>query len=300
MRRDADELLGAYLDFLSAEKHLSPLTQEAYARDLHRYLSYLEAEEVPLERADGATLRRYVATLAEVGLSEVSLARNLAALRGFYRFCIAEGFLRSDPTEAIEPPRLTRRLPVVLEVPEVERLLAAVDTSTLLGVRDRAILELLYATGMRVSELTALEQDQLFLELGFVRLVGKGARERLVPMGRMAIEWAERYQREVRPHLVRRPHRASNRLFLNARGGPMSRMAIWTIVAQAARRAGITKPVSPHTLRHSFATHLLEGGADLRAVQELLGHAFITTTQLYTHLDRTDLIEIHRSCHPRP
>jgi integrase/recombinase XerD len=300
MPGDPSKLLGAYLDFLLAEKGRSALTLQAYEHDLRRHLDYLQGCGMSLEQVDERFLEGYLALLEEIGLSEASLARNLSALRGFYRFCFLEGFLPQDPSEELEPPRLRRELPTVLEVPEVERMLESVDTTTPLGVRDRAILELLYATGMRVSELTALRQNHLFLELDLVRVLGKGSRERLLPLGRIARQWVVRYLEAVRPLLARGPARSRDALFLNARGGPLSRMSVWTIVSRAASRAGIRKSVSPHTLRHSFATHLLEGGADLRAVQLLLGHASITTTQIYTHVDRTYLVEVHRSCHPRP
>ncbi len=238
----------------------------------------------------------FLRQLQELGLCPASQANYLAALRALYRFLVLSERLGADPTEHVKLPRRRRPLPEVLSVSEVERLLQQPDTSTPRGVRDRAILEVLYGCGLRVSELCELRLGDLFLEHELVRVRGKGAKERLVPIGRVARRWVERYCRDVRPLLLRRP---TDVVFLNNRGGRLSRMAIWKLVRWAAERAGIRRQIHPHTLRHSFATHLLEGGADLRAVQEMLGHAHITTTQIYTHVDQLYLQEVYRTFHPR-
>jgi integrase/recombinase XerD len=218
-------------------------------------------------------------------------------VRTYYSFLMADGAVSADPTERLESPKVARKLPNVLSMDEVERLLEALDETKKLHWRDRAILELLYASGMRVSELVEMPISALDLEEGIATVVGKGAKERIVPIGAPARRALERYLRDVRPELDR--GKGAGRVFLNARGRPLRREAVWTLVASAAKRAGITKHVSPHTLRHTFATHLVEGGADLAAVQELLGHADISTTQIYTHLDRDYLREVHRRYHPR-
>ena len=225
------------------------------------------------------------------------MARNLTAVRVFHRFLQTEGITGGDPTEHLKPPRLGRKLPTVLNVFEVERLMAEPNTETALGIRDRAMLEVLYGAGLRVSELTDLVRSNLLFELEVVRVVGKGSRERVVPIGSEAEAWTSRYLDEARAQLA--SLKSGDTVFLNWRGGRLSRMGVWKLLKRHARQAGIEKDVSPHTLRHSFATHLLEGGADLRAVQEMLGHADISTTQIYTHVDREYLREVHRTFHPR-
>lgn len=232
-----------------------------------------------------------------MGLEPSTIRRQISALRTYFKFLGGEGVVARDPTERLDTPKGWRRLPTVLSVTEIERLLGAPDADTPLGIRDRALLELAYATGARVSELIALRLQDLLFEERVARLFGKGSKERLVPVGRRALGAAALYAREIRPGLDR--GRSRGVLFVNARGGPLTRVGAWGIIKAAARRAGISKRVTPHTLRHSFATHLLEGGADLRAVQEMLGHADLATTQLYTHVDREYLRSVHRSYHPR-
>ncbi|MDZ7260898.1 MAG: tyrosine recombinase XerD, partial [candidate division KSB1 bacterium] len=236
--------------------------------------------------------------LRDVGLAPSSMARNLSAIRMFHRFLMGENITYRDPTETILLPKLSKRLPTVLDIWEVEKLLEQPDVSQPLGLRDRALLEFLYATGVRASELISLKQSQLFFPQGFVRVFGKGAKERMVPIGEQAIFYVQHYQNTTRMVLAQRGL-STDVLFLNRRGQPLSRMGLWKILRFYVLKAGIAKSVSPHTLRHSFATHLLEGGADLRAVQEMLGHADISTTQIYTHLDREYLKEVHRRFHPR-
>jgi integrase/recombinase XerD len=281
--------LEQFTDFLAFDRGLSERSVVAYRRDLDSLVAFL------VERGHGgpaavshAELRAYVFHLKDKGLAATSIRRAESALRTYWAFLLGEGLASGDPTERLESPRVGRRLPAVLAREEIERVLEAVDPDHPLHWRDRAVLELLYATGMRVSELAELPLGAIDLEEGVCLVFGKGSKERLVPVGRPAVRW---------PALER--GKGKGRVFLNARGGPLSRQAVWTVVRQACRRAGIEKKVSPHTLRHTFATHLLQGGADLAAVQELLGHADIATTQIYTHLDREHLKDVHRKYHPR-
>lgn len=282
---------------LRFEHGLAENTLRAYVHHVRCYHAFLRS--LGLEHPAQATpsqVESFVGQLHELGLAASSQAQYVAALRALYRFLILGGELAADPTELLALPRRRRPLPEVLSVAEVEHLLQQPDVSTPQGIRDRAILEVLYSCGVRVSELCQLRLGDIFAAEQLLRVRGKGAKERLVPIGSIALEWLQRYCREVRPLFLRRP---TDRVFLNARGGALSRMTVWKIVQKAAQRAGITRRIYPHTLRHSFATHLLEGGADLRAVQEMLGHASITTTQIYTHLDRFYVQEVHRSFHPR-
>jgi integrase/recombinase XerD len=293
-----DEFLDRYLSHLAVERGLSGNSLDSYARDLRRYLDYLRQQGLDSpELITRKQISEFLGLLSGYGLSPASLSRNISALRGFHRFLISENICKSDPTENIETPKLGRRLPEVLDLPEVEALLAQPDPASPLGLRDKAMLELLYACGLRVSELLALKQSDLFFDHGFVRCFGKGSKERVIPVGQTARKWVGGYLSQARPGL--RQKRASDTLFLNNRGSGLSRMGFWKILRHYAQMAGIKKNVHPHILRHSFATHLLEGGADLRSVQEMLGHADISTTQIYTHVDREYLKEVHRQFHPR-
>ena len=285
-------------DYLTYERGLAARTVSAYGRDLARWLGFVTGLGV----ADPAAvtpqqLREWVFSLKQAGLAATSIRRAQSALRTYYGFLLAEGAVEADPTDRLESPRTTRKLPDFLTLEETTRLLEAPDPGRPLYWRDRAILEFLYASGVRVSELVELPLAGLDLEEGLATIFGKGSKERLVPVGVPARRALERYLREVRPALDEGGGRG--RVFLNARGRPLRRESVWKIVKEAARRAGIEREVSPHTLRHTFATHLVEGGADLAAVQELLGHADISTTQIYTHLDRDYLREVHRRFHPR-
>lgn len=289
-----------FQDYLTFERGLSDRTVSAYGRDLSRWAGFLEGRGIAApEAVTPADLRDWVFGLKEAGLAPTSIRRAQSAVRTYYAFLLAEGSVTVDPTERLESPKLGRRLPDFLTHEEVAAFLDAPDPDAPLYWRDRAVLELLYATGMRVSELVELPLTALDLDEGFLTVFGKGSKERLVPVGAPALRALGRYLREVRPGLDRGKGKAKARVFLNARGGPLSRMAVWTLVKVSARRAGIPRKVSPHTLRHTFATHLLEGGADLAAVQELLGHADIATTQIYTHVDREYLRDVHRRYHPR-
>jgi integrase/recombinase XerD len=304
MKRRAEE----YLHYLQLEKNASPNTITSYRRDLEKYGAFLGEQGISDPAAVTPDLAsRFVLHLQQTGLSPRSVMRCVSALKGFHRFLRADGFCPRDPTETLDVPRRTRSLPEVLTQDEVNAILsqkalnrpgADPDDMRNLWIRDRAILEVLYATGIRVSELVHLRQGDVSDEGGVVRVFGKGSKERLVPIGPSALEWIDRYKRECRIRLGRRTD-AGDVLFLNVNGSPLTRMGIWKIVQAHASEAGIAKDVHPHTFRHSFATHLLEGGADLRAVQEMLGHSDIATTQVYTHIDRAYLKEVHRTYHPR-
>ena len=297
-RRARDFLLPRFADYVALEQGLSARTQEAYRRDLERFAQYAGAKGIaaPLE-ITARILREYVYHLKDLGLSPASIRRNVSAVRTYFRFLVGDGLVVRDPSERLETPKRWRTLPDVLSVEEVQRLLASPTLDDTLVFRDRALLELAYGAGLRVSEWITLGVRDLLLEEGLVRVFGKGSKERLVPIGRSAIGAAAIYLRELRPRLEKGEGKGV--LFLNARGRPLTRMGAWKILRGHVERAGIAKHVSPHTLRHSFATHLLEGGADLRAVQEMLGHVDIGTTQIYTHVDREYLRQVHRSYHPR-
>jgi integrase/recombinase XerD len=290
--------LEQFRDFLALETGSSPHTVESYLRDVRRMATHLTGRGV--HGPDGisaAQLREFIYELKDVGLSPATIHRQISAMRTYFRFLVGEGHLIRNPSERIESPKRWRTLPTVLSREETDRLLDAANPDVPLGIRDRALLEFAYATGARVSELVGLQLQDILFEDGVARLFGKGAKERLVPVGRRALGAVALYAREIRP-AIDRGH-GKGRLFLNARGTPLSRVGAWGIIRQTARRAGLTKRVTPHTLRHTFATHLLEGGADLRAVQEMLGHADLSTTQLYTHVDREYLRSVHRQYHPR-
>lgn len=291
-------LLERFDDFLSLEHGSAARTREAYARDVQRLALFALTAGATHPRAlEPGHLREFVYHLKDVGLSASSIRRNVSALRTYFGFLTAEGVITADPSDRLELPKRWRTLPDVLTVEEVGRLLAAPTTDDPLYYRDRAMLELAYGAGLRVSEWTALGVKDLLTQDGLVRVFGKGGKERLVPFGRSALSAAMLYLRELRPRLERGGGKGA--LFLSARGEPLSRMGAWKILRKYVERAAIAKRVSPHTLRHSFATHLLEGGADLRAVQEMLGHADISTTQIYTHVDREYLRTVHRQFHPR-
>ena len=288
-----------YLNFLRLERGLSANTLSSYRFDLTRYRDFLRAASCI--DATAVTLHQVTAFLQQLhekGMAPRTRSRMLSAVRGLHRFLVTEGITQSDPTELIDGPRKSRDLPDVLSIPEVDAILAQPNVSEPLGIRDRAILETLYACGLRVSELLGLRQSDLMLEEEIVRVMGKGSKERIVPIGRSALHWIEEYRKRTRLSLAGKG-KSKDVLFLNGRGGRLSRTAIWKMVARYSRAAGVAKAIHPHTFRHSFATHLLEGGADLRVVQELLGHADISTTEIYTHIDREYLKEVHRTFHPR-
>lgn len=293
----------AYLHYLTLEKNASPNTIASYRLDLRRYIQYLEGQHVASpEKATDHHVEGFLHSLRQSHLSPRSVTRTFSAIRGFHKFLLADGIARRDPTGTIESPKLSRALPDVLSQAEIDAILTQptreLNDRRNLWIRDKAILEVLYATGIRVSELITLKQNNIRTDPGIIRVFGKGSKERLVPIGKAALHWIDRYRKECRQLLLAGAG-AHDVLFLNARGKPMTRMAIWNIVQEYTAKAGIHKEVHPHTFRHSFATHLLEGGADLRAVQEMLGHSDISTTQIYTHIDREYLKEVHRTFHPR-
>lgn len=288
-----------FLDFLALERGLRPRTLAAYRNDLKQFLVYVSDERGPLvlNRIDHRVLDRYMAHLRRRGTAASSVRRAQSALRAYFGFLVAEQMLPENPADRMDTPAKAKMLPEFLSQPEAARLVEAVDPDSPVHWRDRAVLELLYATGMRVSELTGLSVSDLDLEDGTAMVFGKGGKERIVPVGGPARRAVERYLNGLRPELDR--GQSGGALVLNHRGARLSRMSVWTIVSRAAKRAGIERKVSPHTLRHTCATHLLEGGADLVAVQEMLGHADVSTTQVYTHLDREHLRRVHRTHHPR-
>lgn len=290
--------LQAFLDHLSVERGLSPRTLDAYSRDVGRLLTFLRTQGVARPgETTAAHLREFVYHLKDEGLQATSIRRNISAIRTYFAFLLAEGHIATDPSDRLEAPRVWRRLPGALSRDEVERLLEAPDPTDRLFWRDKALLEFAYASGVRVSELIALRIRDLSIEEGFASVFGKGAKERLVPVGRSAVRALDVYLREIRPRLENGEGRGV--VFLNAHGRPLSRMGVWKILRKHVERAGIRKRVTPHTLRHSFATHLLLGGADLRAVQAMLGHADIATTEVYTHVTGEHLGKMHERYHPR-
>jgi integrase/recombinase XerD len=288
-----------FLDHAFMDRGLSVNTRDAYRNDLRRYLGFLvergRREVGSIGRADVAAL---VSLLRDLGMAPASIARNVTTIRMFHRFLIEEGAALSDASADTDTPKLGRKLPIVLSIPEVARILEIPGTAGDREKRDTAMLEFLYATGLRVSEMISVAFSDLDISERLVRVLGKGGKERIVPVGDAAIAAVLRYAGEVRGRIARRGS-SGDALFLSMRGRPLTRFAVWKIMRKYAAQAGIDRPVSPHTLRHSFATHLLEGGADLRSVQELLGHADISTTQIYTHLDREYLREVILSFHPR-
>jgi integrase/recombinase XerD len=287
-----------FADALWLERGLSANTLQAYQTDLRQLANWLRGRRsTHLLAAKRADLLAYLAELAGAGMTARTASRRLSTLRQFYRLALRENWIRIDPSGQIDAPRIGRPLPKSLTEAEVEALLAAPDTGAAEGLRDRAMLELLYASGLRVSELVGLQLQQLSLRQGLVRVLGKGSKERLVPLGDEAASWIERYQQQARPELLARA--SSDALFVTRRGGPMTRQAFWYRIRKHAQAAGISKHLSPHTLRHAFATHLVNHGADLRVVQLLLGHSDLSTTQIYTHVARERLQNLHAAHHPR-
>lgn len=292
MNRD---LLQEFLNYISLEKGLSKNTQDSYARDLKFYLGYLKRRGLDPLNGEHAIITDYLWSRKEKGVKPSSLFRYLESIKLFHRFLYAEGYTKKDPTLGLTSPKLIRKLPTVLTIAEIERLLSQPNLNKPSGLRDKAMLELLYACGLRVSELTSLNLENANLDFGYVRCFGKGGKERIVPLGRYASEALGEYLEMVRM----KKETKDNALFLNKLGNRFSRIGFWKIIKKYARKTGINKSITPHTLRHSFATHLLERGADLRVIQEMLGHTDISTTQIYTHLGREHLKELHKKYHPR-
>jgi integrase/recombinase XerD len=285
--------------YLQLERSLSDNSVEAYLADVEKLTAYLQTsknmktpEEVELKDLQG-----FIKWVAELGMTQTTQARTISGIRSFYKYCLLEDVTKKDPTTLLEAPKLKRELPDFLSFDEIETIIAQIDLSTPEGGRNKAILETLYSCGLRVSEAVNLKLSQLYFDVGFIRVIGKGNKERLVPIGRSAIKYINLYRHNIRVHLPIQPGE-EDILFLNRRGRRLSRVMIFLIIKELVKKAGITKTISPHTFRHSFATHLVEGGADLRAVQEMLGHESITTTEIYTHLDREFLRKTLQKFHP--
>lgn len=290
--------LDAFLHYLQVEKGLSDNTLDSYRRDLTRFLSYLEEQGCSsLNQIEREHILSFLLKLRREKKAVATINRHLSSIRTFFRYLVQDQVLKTDPSALIETPKQEKKLPHILSVEEVEQLLQAPESSTPFGQRDKAMLEVLYATGIRVSELINLKLDDVHLEMGFLKCMGKGAKERIIPLGEAAIKALTLYLNNGRRKLDKT--RREMTLFLNHHGRPLTRQGFWKIIKQHAAQAGIKKRITPHTLRHSFATHLLENGADLRAVQEMLGHADISTTQIYTHVTKIRLREVYAQAHPR-
>ena len=285
--------------YLQLEKSLSDNSVQAYLQDIEKLTQYILSGRVPKtpDQIELKDLEKFVQWISELGMTPSSQSRIISGLRSFYKYCLQEQIVKQDPTALLETPKLKKGLPEVLSFGEIENIIAQIDVSTAEGTRNKAIIETLYSCGLRVTELVNLKLSCLYFDIGFIRVIGKGDKERLVPVGSVAIKNIELYRNNIRVHV---PAIAGNEdvLFLNRRGKKLTRVMIFIIIKELAKRAGITKNISPHTFRHSFATHLVEGGADLRAIQEMLGHESITTTEMYTHLDREYLRDTLQQFHP--
>ncbi len=297
---DWNTLIRQFANYLKLERSLSSNSIQAYVRDITKLKQFVENSNNPTSPAKVTTtiIQEFLQEIGDIGLSAHSQSRILSGVKSFYNFLEIEEMIDENPTEHIDSPKLGRKLPEVLNLMEIERIFEAIDLSTPEGGRNRAILEILYSSGLRVSELIELKINHVYSDIGFLRVIGKGNKERLVPIGKSALKYLNIYLEEIRCHIPVKPG-FENYVFLNRRGKNLSRVMIFTIIKNLAIAAGIRKKVSPHTFRHSFATHLVEGGADLRAVQEMLGHESITTTEIYTHLDRAYLKQIIEEFHPR-
>ncbi|MBA4250362.1 MAG: site-specific tyrosine recombinase XerD [Chlorobiaceae bacterium] len=290
--------LKEYLAILKFERNLSKNTIASYKNDIEKFLSFIENEIEDLSEINHRHLGKFFKFLIEIGLIEKSTARYHSSLKGFFNFLFLSGYIKKNPIEKISAPKLSRKLPEVLSVAEIDKMLSMIDTTNKLGLRDRAIVETLYACGLRVSELINIKISDIYLDDDAIKVLGKGSKERIVPIGSSAKEWIKKYLTESRV-LIEKKGKSLNYIFLNNRGTKLSRMGIWKIIKNYSALAKIKKEIHPHSFRHSFATHLLEGGADLRAVQEMLGHVSISTTQIYTHIDRNFIKAEHKMYHPR-
>ncbi len=298
MQQDWDEAVDNYLNYLRVEKRLANNSLEAYARDLRTFGEF--SKKIKVSKPSQVTeshILEFLVALHKKGLKAKSVARNLVALRGWFSFLINEKLIKKDPTAQIESPKTLKKLPHFLSLSEIDTMLQACDKKTARGMRDFCILQFLYATGLRVSELTALEFNHLYLDAGYLRAFGKGSKERVVPLGKEALAALKEYLQWGRPQLTKK--KISDALFVSARGEALTRQRIWQLLNTIARKAGLKKKITPHMLRHSFATHLLERGADLRSVQTMLGHSDISTTQIYTHVSNTHLKNLYDKFHPR-
>ncbi len=295
---DFEEIYERYIQYLLVEKGLSRNTITAYSSDVWQYISFLKDQGIRKpDKIDHFIIRSYLMELNRCGIEQQSIARKLSVIRNFHRYMLKEGFSENDPSVVVDSPKIKRDLPDVLTYDEVLRILASPDISSPLGSRDAAMIELMYASGLRVTELVTLTMDQIDLELGYIRIMGKGAKERIVPIGDEALEKIRHYIQNFRGKILN--GKKSSYLFITSRGRKITRQSFWMRLKMYARRAGISRRITPHMIRHSFATHLLQGGADLRSVQMMLGHTDISTTQIYTHITMERLREIHRRYHPR-
>jgi len=291
--------LKEYLAYLKLEKNLSENTVLSYKNDLSSFMRYLEEHEInDPSQIESRLIISFFTLLEKIGLTSLSAARYFSSLKGFLNYLFANNYIKSNPIEKVSPPKLAKNLPGVLSFAEIEKILSLPNTKETLGIRNKTILEVFYACGLRVSELTSLKLSDLYLNEEMIRVFGKGSKERIVPIGSSAINWIKKYLTKSRP-LLQKKMKSENYLFLNSRGSKLSRMGVWKIVEKYIKESGIEKEAHPHTFRHSFATHLIEGGADLRSVQEMLGHADISTTQIYTHIDREFIKQVHKQFHPR-
>jgi integrase/recombinase XerD len=297
-----DLLIRQFKNYLQLERSMSPHSVEAYIHDIVKLKQFLEnsnsGEPVSPVKITQEDIQHFLETVNELGLTPHSQARILSGIKSFFKFLMIEEMISDDPSYLVEAPKLGRKLPDTLSFQEIEDLLAGIDMSIPEGMRNRAMLETLYSSGLRVTELVELKRSHVFADVGFLKILGKGNKERLVPIGKDALKYIDLYVTEVRPHVPVKPG-FENFVFLNRRGAKLSRVMVFTIIKNLAKHIGLKKRISPHTFRHSFATHLIEGGADLRAVQEMLGHESITTTEIYTHLDRDYLKQIITDFHPR-
>ncbi|WP_207694976.1 tyrosine recombinase XerD [Enterococcus sp. DIV0212c] len=294
-----EEQVTDYLHYLQIERGLSLNTRKSYERDLHKYLAFLKEQKVDSwQLIDRYIIMEYLQTLHNENNSSATIIRMISSLRGFHQFIRQERITDHDPMQHIDSPKKAQKLPSTLSVEEVTLLIETPDTTKPLGIRNRTILEVMYATGLRVSELVDLKIGDLHLSIGLVQTIGKGDKERIIPLGDYAIQWIKKYMEEVRPILIKKNQNETH-LFVNHHGNPLSRQGVWKNLKQIVREAGIDKNITPHTLRHSFATHLLENGADLRIVQELLGHADISTTQIYTHITKQRMADVYKQHFPR-
>ncbi|MCX7780243.1 MAG: site-specific tyrosine recombinase XerD [Negativicutes bacterium] len=293
-----DSYVNEFINYLAVERGLAQNTLESYGRDLRQFQSYLSGSQIDIVKdSNRNTILAYLNSLQSKGRAVSTISRNLAAIKSFYQYLVRERYLEKDPAANLESPKLEKKLPKILTIAEVEELLKQPNTYIPTGLRDKAMLELLYATGIRVSELISLNISDVNLDMGYIKCYGKGAKERIVPLGSIAAKCVQEYTNKGRPKLVRTYDEAA--LFVNHHGNRLTRQGFWKIIKRYAREANIMKEITPHTLRHSFATHLLENGADLRSVQEMLGHADISTTQIYTHVTKNRLKEVYEKAHPR-
>ena len=293
-----ESFLEKFLNYISIERNLSRNTVDSYRNDLKRYMEYLKEQNIEsFDDVKPEIITSLFDMLHRSGLSSKSISRNFSAIRSFHKYALGEGVVRNDPTENLFRPKIEKKLPAVLEYNEIEKIINQPDESKKFGLRDKAMLEVMYSCGLRISELISLRETDLIFQEGLIRVIGKRDKERVVPLGSKAIEIIDKYIKNERIYLSK-GKKSGGILFLNKNGKPLSRMGVWKIFRKYCLKTDIKKDVSPHTLRHSFATHLLEGGANPRAVQEMLGHSDISTTQIYTHIDREYLLEVHKTFHP--